>query len=137
MDVLSGNTLLEAMDMCTKHKNANIGVMFANLWSFSDFSDAIYTEIKGGRIGGWKMNKCHGQRGYAVLESENGSFIHLINVQDPEKLKGRSFHWVLYEDGISEEVLRFAAYAERLPPLGCKPEESKELDDFLSSFRIV
>lgn len=136
MDVLRGNTFCQALELCDKFANANVGIIMKNSRSVDEFAEAIFSEICSGRMSGWKINKgIH--NGYAVLKSSTDSFIHLLSAHDPERLHGRSFHWVLYEEGISEDALSIIVSIERLmlPDEGFK--DSEELDDFLNSFKIV
>lgn len=136
MDVLSGNTFCQALDLCDKFSNANIGIIMKGLRSVDEFADALYSEIQSGRMSGWKINKgIH--NGYAVLKSSTDSFIHLLSVHDPERLHGRSFHWVLFEEGINEDALPIIASVERLLLPDEKLNDSEELDNFLNSFKII
>lgn len=136
MDVLSGNTFCQALDLCDKFSNANIGIIMKGLRSVDEFADALYSEIQSGRMSGWKINKgIH--NGYAVLKSSTDSFIHLLSVHDPERLHGRSFHWVLFEEGINEDALPIIASVERLLLPDEEFNDSEELDDFLNSFKII
>lgn len=136
MDVLSGNTFCQALDLCDKFSNANIGIIMKGLRSVDEFADALYSEIQSGRMSGWKINKgIH--NGYAVLKSSTDSFIHLLSVHDPERLHGRSFHWVLFEEGINEDALPIITSIERLLLPDEELKDSEELDDFLNSFKIV
>lgn len=135
MDVLNSDTLLQAMEMCEEYEGANICIAFKSARSVDAFVSAIYPEINAGLLGSWTMRE--GVRGgYTVLKSKNDSFIHLIDIHDSRLLKGRAFHWVLYDDEVDKDLLQLAASTERLPPL-YTIEESEELDDFLNSFKIV
>lgn len=140
MDILNGNTLCQALELCKSLSDVNIGIIMKNSLSVDKFAEAIFPEICSGRISGWKINKgIH--NGYAVLKSNTDSFIHLLSVQNPERLRGRLFNWVLYEEGVNEDALPIIASVERLflHDEELKDEElkdSEELDDFLNSFKI-
>lgn len=136
MDVLSGNTFCQALELCSSFSDANVGIIMKNSRSVDEFAEAIYSEIQSGRMDGWQINKgIH--NGYAVLKSSLDSFIHLLSVHDPERLHGRSFHWVLYEEGINEDALPIITSIERLLLPDEELKDSEELDDFLNSFKIV
>lgn len=53
------------------------------------------------------------------------------------RLHNRSFHWVLYEEGVNEDALPIIASVERLLLPYEELKDSEELDDFLNSFKIV
>lgn len=136
MDVLNGSTFGQALDLCDKSPNTNIGIIMKGLRSVDEFADAIYSEIRSGRLLGWQINKgVH--NGYAVMKSNTDSLIHLLSAYNPERLRGRSFHWVLYEEGINKDALPIIASIERLMLPDEELKDSEELDDFLNSFKIV
>lgn len=143
MNILKGDTLIYAFDLCLKKSGINIGIMFTNMWSTDDFHEAICSEIRSGRLGDFKI--CNGYQGeHSVISSPCKSYIHLINIQEQRRLKSEAFDWVLYQEGMSESNLQVIAMAERARPIKskdttteCTMEENDELDDFLKSFKIT
>lgn len=136
MDMLTGDTLLEAMKRCDEYADIEICIALKNLWSAQELADAFYNEIKGNRLGVWMIDRGI-TRGKAILQSGRGSHIHMLNIQSSELFRGKRFHWVLFEDGISANALEELSYMECLTAPWEQAPESVELDSFLDSFKIV
>lgn len=136
MDMLNGDTLLEAMKRCDEYADIEVCIALKSLCSTQELTDAFYNEIKGNRLGAWMIN-CGITRGKAALQSIRGSHIHILNIQSSELFRGKRFHWVLFEDGISADALEALSYMECLTAPWEQTPESVELDSFLDSFKIV
>lgn len=136
MDMFTGETLLEAMKRCDQYPDLEICIALKNLWDAQELTDAFNTEIRGKRLGEWRINRGF-YRGKATIQSVLGSNIHMMNIQNPEFFRGQRFHWVLFAKDISEKDLEALAYMECLTPPWENAPESEALDDFLCSFKIV
>ena len=136
IDVLGITSLCEVIDMCVKQSGIHVGIVFKNRWSVIDFKETFRSEIKHGRLEHWSLIS-GANRDYGTIRSPNDSFIYLINSQNQELLKGITFQKVLYESGISDEILNQLHRCERGVSTCDDKYNTEELDAFLRSFKIV
>lgn len=136
MDMLNGDTLLEALKRCDEYADIEICIVLKNLWDTQELIDGFYNEIKGNRLGNWMIDRGI-TRGKATLKSARGSHIHILNIQSPELFRGKRFHLVLFEDGIADDAIEALSYTECLTTPWEQMSDSAELDDFLNGFKII
>ena len=136
MDMLSGDTLLDALKRCDEYADIEVCIALKNLWDTQELIDGFYNEIRGNRLGDWVIDRGT-TRGRAVLQSVRGSHIHILNIQSSELFRGKRFHWVLFENGIKGDAIEALSYMECLTAPWEQMPDSAELDDFLGGFKIV
>ena len=136
MDMLSIDTLLDALIRCDKYTDVEVCIALKNLWNTQELTDSLYNEIRGNRLGNWKINRGI-TRGKATLKSACGSHIHILNIQSPELFRGKHFHWVLFENGITDDAFEALSYTECLNAPWEQMPDSAELDNFLNGFKII
>lgn len=136
MDVLNSRSLLDAIEMCDSCSDMKIGILFENQWSLDEFAQTFRDEIQHRNMKGWVTPGLY-LRTYQIIISPNGSTISLINCRDPSKLKSKRFDWVLYENGVNEDLLKAIVEIEFIPSSSSTVQIDSELDDFLKGFKII
>jgi len=143
MEQLNGQSFAEVLSACDEYPGLQVGIACSNGRSVQNFITAIRAEIMVGRLKGWRYSH---SRNNAILErAGNGfcdkSYIHIFDARDTQMCQGLSFHKVLFEDGISNEVLDALLTCERLMVScvgsGEMEDNGKEIDEFLKGFKII
>lgn len=141
MDILTGESLLDALETCDERPGTKIGIACAGREAVRDIFKALNEEICTGRLPGWRISTM--AFGRTVLEKCGNAFadrssIRIFNANDPSECRALSFHAVLYEDRLNEEVIQCLPSCERLHGVSIsRYRQDEALTDFLDSFKII
>ena len=92
MEVLTGDTLAEALLFCSQQENVSVCVVLDNLRNTKELVETLWREIELGNLPGWVM-----QRGfdvasfsntYSILNTKKSSamyFLSLIHISEPKR----------------------------------------------------
>ena len=139
MEVLSGKTLADALNFCDQNPGAEVGIACSTCEAARGLIESIWEEVNNGRMLGWEMGRSVTGVSEATLRRRlkpEPSYIEIFAPHARSEAAGRSFHRVLYDAHMSDYWIQELACAERLTLPG-EEETSVELDEFLSSFKIV
>ncbi len=139
MEVLSSKSLVDALIFCDKHPGVEVGIACSTCESASALIESIWDEMTNGRMPGWEMGRSVSGISEATLRRRlkpEPSYIEIFAPYARDSTAGRKYHRVLYDAHMSDYWVRELACLECLPLPG-EDEPSKELDEFLSSFKIV
>lgn len=139
MEVLSGKTLADALNFCDQNPGAEVGVACSTCEAARCLIDSIWEELSSGRMPGWEMGRSVTGVSEATLRRRlkpQPSYIEIFAPHTQSETAGRAFHRILYDVHMSDYWVQELACAERLTFPG-EEETSDELDEFLSSFKIV
>ena len=94
MEVLTGDTLAEALLFCSQQENVSVCVVLDNMRNTKELVETLWREIELGNLPGWVM-----QRGfdvasfsntYSILNTKKSSAMYFITAYDTQNFKGRT-----------------------------------------------
>ena len=92
MEVLTGDTLAEALLFCSQQENVSVCVVLDNMRNTKELVETLWREIELGNLPGWVM-----QRGfdvasfsntYSILNTKKSSAMYFISAYDTQNFKG-------------------------------------------------
>lgn len=139
MDLLDSNTLLEAMYFCDSHSRARVGIALKNSFVVHTFMDSFCREILGNdNFNDWWTIPCPSNCKDAFLKNVNsGSLIHIFDSEDPLMYEDKHYDRILFTDDISMDILHKLSTVEGNKQKEKEFENSMELEEFLSSFKVI
>ena len=123
MEVLTGDTLAEALLFCSQQENVSVCVVLDNMRNTKELVETLWREIELGNLPGWVM-----QRGFDVA-----SFSNTYSILN---FKGRTFNRILYLSDLNTVILSEIERCEQPLRFTDGTYGGEELDDFLSGFKI-
>ena len=147
MEVLTGDTLAEALLFCSQQENVSVCVVLDNMRNTKELVETLWREIELGNLPGWVM-----QRGfdvasfsntYSILNTKKSSALYFITAYDARDFKGRTFNRILYLSDLNTVIL--SEFPRKLVCSNIDEQPlrftdgtygGEELDDFLSGFKI-
>lgn len=136
MEVLTGDTLAEALLFCSQQENVSVCVVLDNMRNTKELVETLWREIELGNLPGWVM-----QRGfdvasfsntYSILNTKKSSALYFITAYDARDFKGRTLYLSDLNTVILSEIERY----EQPLRFTDGTYGGEELDDFLSGFKI-
>ena len=109
MEVLTGDTLAEALLFCSQQENVSVCVVLDNMRNTKELVETLWREIELGNLPGWVM-----QRGfdvasfsntYSILNTKKSSAMYFITAYDTQNFKGRTFNRILYLSDLNTVIL--------------------------------
>ena len=109
MEVLTGDTLAEALLFCSQQENVSVCVVLDNMRNTKELVEILWREIELGNLPGWVM-----QRGfdvasfsntYSILNTKKSSAMYFITAYDTQNFKGRTFNRILYLSDLNTVIL--------------------------------
>ena len=138
MDILSGETLAKAFRTCDEHDGARIGIACASVGTAKTLVDSLWLEITAGRMPGWEIGREVG--GYRAQIRKRGkedySTIEVFSAISDNNIHGMSYHQVLYEKYLRDDLVMELGWCERLSFDSDETDGQAALDEFLNSFKI-
>ncbi len=140
MEVLTGDTLAEALLFCSQQENVSVCVVLDNMRNTKELVEILWREIELGNLPGWVM-----QRGfdvasfsntYSILNTKKSSAMYFITAYDTQNFKGRTFNRILYLSDLNTVILSEIECCEQPLRFTDGTYGGEELDDFLSGFKI-
>ena len=133
MEVLTGDTLAEALLFCSQQENVSVCVVLDNMRNTKELVETLWREIELGNLPGWVM-----QRGFDVasLNTKKSSALYFITAYDARDFKGRTFNRILYLSDLNTVILSEIERYEQPLRFTDGTYGGEELDDFLSGFKI-
>ena len=128
MEVLTGDTLAEALLFCSQQENVSVCVVLDNMRNTKELVEILWREIELGNLPGWVM-----QRGFEVASFSN---TYSITAYDTQNFKGRTFNRILYLSDLNTVILSEIERCEQPLRFTDGTYGGEELDDFLSGFKI-
>ena len=111
MEVLTGDTLAEALLFCSQQENVSVCVVLDNMRNTKELVEILWREIELGNLPGWVM-----QRGfdvasfsntYSILNTKKSSAMYFITAYDTQNFKGRK-PWA-YVDSFGDSGINLKA----------------------------
>lgn len=144
MKVLTGATLLEALNTCDEHDGAKIAIACASSGTAKILIESLWSEVSDRKMPGWEMGREAFQGCVARLRKKGEkaySQIEIFPVRFEYEVRGKSYHQVLYECHLAESLINELQWCERLffdnREGNSEDDRSEELDKFLNSFKII
>lgn len=140
MDVLTADTLLDALKVCYCQDNMSVCIVVRDSRHAIELASCLNQEIKDGNLPGWKIERYFDQiefdKEYRLSNSRRASTIRILAASLVWGIQGEIFDAIYYQDGLSENILSELKSHEKGNPVGDTPE-SDELDEFIRGFRVI
>lgn len=140
MDILNGSTLVKAFRDCDAQEGIRIGIACSSNATSKALIDSLWDEISDrDRMPGWQMGR-EINGGNAILKKRRKTEYSTIEIFAPlteYDIRGRSYHYVLYEKHLKDTFIEELCWCERLSFDQFESCESEVLDEFLDSFKIL
>lgn len=113
MEVLTGDTLAEALLFCSQQENVSVCWVMQRGFDVASFSNT-----------------------YSILNTKKSSAMYFISAYDTQNFKGRTFNRILYLSDLNTVILSEIERCEQPLRFTDGTYGGEELDDFLSGFKI-
>lgn len=140
MEVLTGDTLAEALLFCSQQENVSVCVVLDNMRNTKELVEILWREIELGNLPGWVMQRgfdvASFSNAYSILNTKKSSAMYFITAYDTQNFKGRTFNRILYLSDLNTLILSEIERCEQPLRFTDGTYGGEELDDFLSGFKI-
>ena len=128
MEVLTGDTLAEALLFCSQQENVSVCVVLDNMRNTKELVEILWRE-RGFDVASFSNT-------YSILNTKKSSAMYFITAYDTQNFKGRTFNRILYLSDLNTVILSEIERCEQPLRFTDGTYGGEELDDFLSGFKI-